>query len=105
MRAVALYGREGCCLCDDARLVLERVRAKHPFALTQHDIDEDPALLRAYLERIPVVTIDGNEVFELFVDEAQLERLVADPDPRIAPHPTHRSPSRVHPDELHGRPR
>jgi hypothetical protein len=32
------------------------------------------ALLRAYLERIPVVTIDGVEEFELFVDEAELER-------------------------------
>jgi hypothetical protein len=30
--------------------------------------------LRAYLERIPVVTIDGVEAFELFVDEAALER-------------------------------
>ena len=32
------------------------------------------ALLRAYLERIPVVAIDGVEVFELFVDEAELAR-------------------------------
>jgi hypothetical protein len=30
--------------------------------------------LRAYLERIPVVTIDGDEAFELFVDEAELEQ-------------------------------
>jgi hypothetical protein len=33
-----------------------------------------PRPLRAYLERIPVVTIDGVEQFELFVDEAELER-------------------------------
>jgi hypothetical protein len=84
MRTVVLYGRGGCCLCDDARVVLERVRAKHPFVLRQHDIDGDDRLLRAYLERIPVVTIDGNEAFELFVDEARLERLVACPDPQSA---------------------
>ena len=30
--------------------------------------------MRAYLERIPVVTIDGTETFELFVDEAELQR-------------------------------
>jgi glutaredoxin len=71
---VVLYGRDGCCLCDDARVILERVRARHPFALTERDIEADEALLRAYLERIPVVTIDGDEVFELFVDEAELER-------------------------------
>jgi glutaredoxin-like protein DUF836 len=73
---VVLYGRDGCCLCDEAREILERVRATHPFALVQRDIDADERLLRAYLERIPVVAIDGVEVFELFVDEARLkERL------------------------------
>ena len=47
---VVLYGRDGCCLCDDARVVLERVRAQHPFALTEVDIEHDERLLRAYLE-------------------------------------------------------
>ena len=78
MRTVVLYGRDGCCLCDDARAILERVRARHPFALTERDIEADEALLRAYLERIPVVTIEGDEVFELFVDEAALERRLTD---------------------------
>ena len=72
MSEVVLYGRDGCCLCDEAREVLMRVRARHPFALTERDIDCDDALLRAYLERIPVVTIDGVEAFELFVDESEL---------------------------------
>jgi glutaredoxin len=69
-----LYGREGCCLCDDARKVLERVRRGRPFEFEERDIDSDDALLRAYLERIPVVTIDGEEVFDLFVDEPELQR-------------------------------
>jgi glutaredoxin len=76
MRTVVLYGREGCCLCDDAREVLERVRRRRPFTLQERDIDRDEALLRAYLERIPVVTIDGVEAFELFVDESELERRI-----------------------------
>jgi glutaredoxin len=74
MRTVVLYGREGCCLCDDAREVLARARASHPFRLEERDIDADESLLRAYLERIPVVTIDGEEVFDLFVDETELHR-------------------------------
>jgi glutaredoxin len=73
---VILYGREGCCLCDEAREVLERVRRRRPFVLEERDIDRDEALLRAYLERIPVVTIDGVEAFELFVDESELERRI-----------------------------
>ncbi len=78
MKKVVLYGREGCCLCDDARELLVSVRADHPFSLTELDIDQDDALLRAYLERIPVVTIDGVEVFELFVDERELVRQLTD---------------------------
>jgi glutaredoxin len=74
MTAVVLYGREGCCLCDDARGILERVRQRHAFSLEERDIDADEELLRAYLERIPVVTINGVEAFELFVDESELER-------------------------------
>jgi len=71
---IVLYGRPGCCLCDDAREVLLRVRGAHPFALQERDIESDGDLLRAYLERIPVVTIDGVEAFELFVDERELVR-------------------------------
>ena len=74
MRTVVLYGRDGCCLCDDAREILLRVRGRRPFVLEDRDIDHDDELLRAYLERIPVVTIDGVEQFELFVDESELER-------------------------------
>jgi glutaredoxin len=76
MTTVVLFGREGCCLCDDAREVLGRVRRRRPFTLEERDIDRDEALLRAYLERIPVVTIDGVEAFELFVDESELERRI-----------------------------
>ena len=69
---VVLYGRPGCHLCDDAREVLMRVRATHPFALVERDIETDDDLLRAYLERIPVVAIGGVEAFEFFVDESAL---------------------------------
>jgi hypothetical protein len=76
MRTVVMYGRAGCCLCDDAREVIERVRRSCPFVFEELDIETDMALLRSYLERIPVVTIDGVEAFELFVDESELaERL------------------------------
>ena len=75
---VVLYGRDGCCLCDDALAIIERVRARRPFALIERDIDADEGLLRAYLERIPVVAIDGVEAFELFVDESEFERRLAD---------------------------
>jgi redox-sensing transcriptional repressor len=74
---VVLFGRPGCCLCDDARAVLERVRAEHPFELLERDIERDDNLLRDYLERIPVVTLDGEELFEFAVDERVLRDRLA----------------------------
>ncbi len=73
---VTLYGRPGCCLCDEARALLEEVRARRAFTFVERDIEQDPELHRRYLERIPVVTIDGEEAFEYFVDEARLEALL-----------------------------
>ena len=37
------------------------------------NIEEDDALHRRYLERIPVVALGGEELFDFFVDEAALE--------------------------------
>ena len=70
--SVKLYTRPGCHLCDDARAALERVRGEHPFELVEIDIESDDALHRAYLERIPVVELDGEHLFDHFVDEAAL---------------------------------
>jgi glutaredoxin len=74
---VVLYGKADCHLCDDARAVLERVRADVPFDLVERDIELDDALHRRYLERIPVVEVAGEEAFEFFVDEAELRRRLA----------------------------
>ena len=74
---VTLYGRPGCHLCDDARRVLERVRAGvggPAFGLREIDIERDDELFKRYLERIPVVCLDGEELFELHVDERTLRR-------------------------------
>ena len=79
MREVTLLGRPGCCLCDDARALLERVRERHAFTLVEVDIERDEQLLAAHLERIPVVLIDGVEAFSLFVSEPELVRLVTEP--------------------------
>jgi glutaredoxin len=68
VRRLTLLGRPGCHLCDDARAVLERVGV--PFE--EVDIEADDALLKRYLERIPVVVVDGEERFEFFVDEVAL---------------------------------
>ena len=76
MRTVTLYGRPGCHLCDDARAALARVRERAQFALEERNIEDDDALHARYLERIPVIALDGEELFDYFVDEETLARRI-----------------------------
>lgn len=76
-RTVVLYGRPGCHLCEEAREELERLRAELAFALEERDIEQDDRLHREYLERIPVIALDGEELFDFFVDEDELRRRLA----------------------------
>ena len=76
MRHVVLYSRPGCHLCDVAREAIERVRGALPFAFDEVSIEGDDRLELDYGIRIPVVTVDGEERFEIEVDEAELAELV-----------------------------
>ena len=64
MTTVTLYTRVGCHLCEEAERVLQRERAATPFRLDLVDVDRDPELARRYGVRVPVVAVDGVELFE-----------------------------------------
>lgn len=83
MHRVVLYARARCHLCDVARDVLLSLRARTPFAFDEIDIDLDETLELEYGLRIPVVTVDGEERFEVTVDEAEMGKLLADPVPDV----------------------
>jgi hypothetical protein len=51
-----------------------------PFELREVDIDGDDELLRAYLERIPVVAVGGANVSELEFDEEAFRATVGPAD-------------------------
>jgi glutaredoxin len=76
MSTVTLYGRPGCHLCDDARAALLSLQARVEFELDEVDITGDDALHARYLERIPVIALDGEELFDFEVDEKALERRI-----------------------------
>jgi hypothetical protein len=69
---VVLFARPGCHLCDEARVVIEAARAEVAFVFEEVDIETDDALVRDYGLRIPVVAIDGDELFEISVDRTSL---------------------------------
>jgi glutaredoxin len=73
---ITVYSKPDCHLCEDAMVALRRLQADLGFALQELDITTDESLHRAYFERIPVVLVDGEELWEYFVEEAVVrERL------------------------------
>ena len=73
---VTLFGKPGCHLCDEARDLVRRVCDGRAVELREIDITLDPTLNREYGERIPVLALNGEELFDYFVDEGVLvERL------------------------------
>ncbi len=71
---VTLYTRAGCCLCDDAKRVLESARQRAGFDFEEIDIDGDADLRSRYNDEVPVITINGRKAFKYRVSESELLR-------------------------------
>lgn len=69
---VVLYTRRGCCLCDEAKALLE----KYALPVRAVDIDLDEQLRQRYDQCVPVVVIDGQERFRGRINELLLRRLL-----------------------------
>jgi glutaredoxin len=72
-RRLVLYSKPGCHLCDEMKHVLDRVRARTPFALSEVDISTDADLLARYGLEIPVLEIDGKKAAKYRITERELE--------------------------------
>jgi glutaredoxin len=76
MTVITVYSTPDCHLCVEALATLRALQAELAFVLQECDITAEERLHRAYFERIPVIALDGEELFDYFVDEAVLrERL------------------------------
>ena len=73
MTTVTLYGRPGCHLCDEAKLAIADL-ASGQIELVEVDIETDDGMLATYLERIPVVEVEGRVVSELVFDRDAFTR-------------------------------
>jgi hypothetical protein len=58
---VTLYSKPGCHLCDDARVVIERVCVELGESYVELSILDDPELMARYAEEIPVTLVDGRQ--------------------------------------------
>ena len=74
---VRIYSKPDCHLCDIAKERVVNVRRRVDFDLQVVDISTDLELLKKYEQRIPVVTIDGEEAFVYRMSEKQLEKRIS----------------------------
>ena len=63
MITIEIMTKIDCCLCDEAKKVIEQVTAELPAKIKMTDIESDPELFERYQEKIPVVLINGEESF------------------------------------------
>jgi hypothetical protein len=71
---VTLYGKPGCHLCEQARAAVRSLQDECAFELEEVDVSLDAVLYRRYGERIPVLALEGEELFEYIVDGDALRR-------------------------------
>ena len=76
---VTLYGKPGCHLCDDARVIVRQVCEELGVGWTEVDITQDPELFKEYGEQIPVTFVDGRQHDFWRVDPIRLKKALTNP--------------------------
>ena len=71
-----VYSRPGCHLCDEAKHAIHSAGVEDLFTFAEINIESDPELLNKYKYDIPVVTLDGGEIFRHRVDKQKFAELV-----------------------------
>jgi glutaredoxin len=74
---VTVYSRQGCHLCDEARLVVERVCADLGESYVEVDVDTDPDLQDRFSDEVPVTFVDGRQHDFWRVSEERLRAALA----------------------------
>ena len=73
---VIVYSRPGCHLCEEAKDAIHSAGVDELFTLAEINIESDPELLNKYKFDIPVVMLDGTEIFRHRVDKQKFAELV-----------------------------
>jgi glutaredoxin len=69
---ITFYTRPGCHLCDDARVLVERVCAELGESYVEVSVEDDPALEQRFGHEVPVTLVDGKQHDYWRVDPARL---------------------------------
>jgi hypothetical protein len=84
---VVVYHADGCHLCERALSQVRAFRNELAFDLDEVAIDGSPELESRYRELIPVVEIEGEQVFTYYVHETAFRRRLAAAQTRLSEPP------------------
>ncbi len=73
---VTLYTRQRCHLCEEVKHQLALLRRRADFEIQEVNIDKSKELRERYNERVPVVAVNGREVFEYRLDADRFLKLL-----------------------------
>ena len=78
MIALTIYTRQGCHLCQEMKVIVERVvrDTRTVVEVQEIDIANDPALEERYGLEIPVLLVDGKKAAKYRVTEEELTRIL-----------------------------
>ncbi len=76
MIEIVLYSKPGCCLCDEVKAQLARLRRAVPFDMSEVNILDDPETFEQFREEIPVVFVNGKKAFKYHLDENDFLRRI-----------------------------
>lgn len=74
---IQLMTRRNCCLCDDAKAVLEVSAADGLCSWEAVDVDRDKSLLVRFGLDVPVLMLDGTVLFKHRVTQESLISVLA----------------------------
>lgn len=77
-RDTTLYTREGCHLCEEARLQILALVSELGGELHEVDIDDDPTLRERYTNDVPVILVGRKMVAQHRLDVRRLRRELQD---------------------------
>jgi glutaredoxin len=77
-RAITLYTRPGCHLCEDAKALIEPMLGEFGATLREVNVDEDAVLRQRYGTDIPVIFIGSRKAAKHRVDPVRFRRQLRD---------------------------
>jgi len=73
---VILFTRQGCHLCEQAWLLLQREQRRYHYRLEVVDVDSQEELAVQFGDQVPVVTVNGEIRFRGGINPVLLTRLL-----------------------------